>query len=151
MLDVVSSVCTSEVISTNCGEVMSGHVSEKHTCDLILCSLDFLFFSIAFGLLLLYSSVKVPPPSFALFSVLSPMMWHSGDVMQVCSHECLSGNFTLYFSHVRSQSGARIGWPYSIKYECLSVCKGMIIACMHVVLSVPPIQERNVKRWGWFN
>lgn len=63
-----------------------------------------------------------PAPD-SLLSFQAPVMWHRGDVMQVCSHECLSWNFTLYFSHVKGQCGAEIDRAWWIKEERLFVCK----------------------------
>lgn len=135
MLDGIGSVCMSEVISANREAVVKSCLASRkrqrlrETCGLIHCSLDFpLSLFLSFSLSCFSPLLKCNLfffPHFALFSFPAPMMRHRGDVMQVCSHECLSGNFTLYFSHVRGQRRAGIDWAFSINYKCLFVCKGM--------------------------
>lgn len=122
MLDGIGSVCMSEVISANMEAAVKSCLArrkrQQSKRNTRVASLLFAF--------PLYPLLHPPfkcnfPPltvpyisiALALFWFTAPVMRYRGDVMQVCTHECLSRNFTLYFSHVRGQCGAGIDWAYS--------------------------------------
>jgi len=92
----------------SCGKVMSGQLDDMDcsprfpfsSCFSSFCC----FHSLSLKCTLSFSlSPFLQYVSFvlALFWYMALLMRSRGDVMQVCTHECLSRNFTLYFSHVR--------------------------------------------------
>lgn len=124
MLDGIGSVCMSEVISPKKEAVVKSCLASwkrqqsERNAHVASSTSDFLFLckSFSFSLAsfphwnLILPPFSLPYISFvlALFWFTALMMGHRGDVIQVCSHACLSQNFTLYFSHVRGQCEAGI-------------------------------------------
>ena len=114
-----------------CGRDSSPRQTHVWPHPLLLLYSNFLYFTICLSPLLkcsfppfIVSHVAI---ALALFWSSAPMIRYRGDVMQVCAHECLSTNFTLYFSQCERPSQDWLS--IFIKLVCVVFVCGCV--CFH--------------------